>query len=124
LRVPNPRFEMAKSKSKRKTKSRCKCHQKDKPRGVILFCDALLGGFVGMCIALLLVYVALPYFGWTLDLSIVTKENLTGLWVSIVGVALNVMWALYYGCQKSLAGVGLSVVTALTVANSYGLFNF
>ncbi len=107
-----------------KRKSRCKCHRKDKPKGVILFCDAMLGGFVGMCIALLLVYVVLPYFGWSLDLSVMTRDNLNGVWVSLVAVALNVLWALYFGCQKSLAGVGLSVVTALTVANSYGLFNF
>jgi hypothetical protein len=115
---------MAKSRPKRKAKPRCKCHDDDKPKGVIYFCDALLGGFIGMCIVLLLAYVIMPYFGWNVDLSFVTRENLNGVWVSIVAVALNVLWAAYYGCQKSLAGVGLSIVTAITVANSYGLFNF
>jgi hypothetical protein len=37
-------------------------------------------------------------------------------------VVLNVLWAVYYGCQKSVAGVGLSVVTAAMVAHSYGIF--
>jgi len=89
-----------------------------------LLCDAVLAGFIGLCVVLLLVYVVLPYYGRNLDLSVVTRANLTGLWVAIIGVALNVLWAIYYGCQKSLAGVGLSIVTAVTVANSYGLFNF
>jgi hypothetical protein len=90
----------------------------------MLLCDAVLAVFFGLCIVLLLVYVALPTFGWTLDLSVVTKASFTGLWVAIIGVALNALWAIYYGCQKSLAGVGLSIVTAVTVANSYGLLNF
>jgi len=107
-----------------KRKPRCKCHHKDRPRGVVLLCDAVLGGFVGMCIALLMVYAVLPHFDLSLDLSVVTRESFTGLWVALVGVVLNVLWAVYYGCQKSLAGVGLSIVTAVTVANSYGLFNF
>ena len=89
-----------------------------------MLCDAILAGFIGLCVILLLVYVVLPYFGWSFDLSVVTRTSFTGLWVAIVGVALNVLWAVYYGCQKSMAGVGLSVVTALTVANSYGLFHF
>jgi len=107
-----------------KRKPRCRCHHKDRPKGVVLLCDAVLAGFIGLCVILLLVYVVLPYFGTSLDLSVVTKASLTGLWVAIVGVALNVLWAIYYGCQKSMAGVGLSIVTALTVANSYGLFHF
>ena len=105
-------------------KPRCKCHHKDRPKGVILLCDAVLAVFIGMCVVLLLVYVVLPYYGWNPDLSVVTKSSFTGLWVAVIGVALNVLWAIYYGCQKSLAGVGLSVVTAVTVANSYGLLNF
>jgi hypothetical protein len=56
-----------------------------------------------------------------LDLSVVTKASFTGLWVALIGVVCNILWAVYYGCQKSAAGVGLSIVTALTVAHSYGL---
>ena len=107
-----------------KRKPRCRCHHKDRPRGVILLCDAILACFISLCLILLMVYVVLPYYGWNLDLTAVTRTSFTGLWVAIVGVALNVLWAVYYGCQKSLAGVGLSVVTAVTVANSYGLFQF
>lgn len=87
-----------------------------------MFCDAVLAAFIGLCIVLLLVYVVLPYFGWRMDLSVVTRAAFPGLWVAIIAVLLNVLWAVYYGCQKSLAGVGLSIVTAITVANSYGLF--
>jgi chromate transport protein ChrA len=105
-----------------KRKPRCKCHHKDRPKGVILICDAILAAFIGLCVVVLLVYVVLPYYGVHLDLSVVTRSSLNGLWVAIIGVVLNVLWAIYYGCQKSLAGAGLSIVTALTVANSYGMF--
>jgi hypothetical protein len=107
-----------------KRKPRCRCHHKDRTKGVILLCDAVLAGFMGLCAVLLLVYAVMPYFGTSLDISVVTKASFTGLWVAILTVALNVLWAIYYGCQKSMAGVGLSIVTAVTVANSYGLFNF
>jgi len=102
-------------------KPRCRCHHKDRPRGVILLCDVLLAVFIGLCLSLLLVYVLLPLFGMRLDLSVVSKASFNGLWVAMFAVVLNVLWAVYYGCQKSAAGMGLSVVTALLVAHSYGI---
>jgi hypothetical protein len=102
-------------------RKRCKCHHKDKKKGTILFCDVLLGLFVLLCGGLLLVYVVLPYFGTTLDLSIISKVDYRGLWVAMVGVGLNIFWAVYYGCQKSFGGVGLSVATAVMVGHSYGI---
>ncbi|MBM4250188.1 MAG: hypothetical protein FJ149_12360 [Euryarchaeota archaeon] len=105
-------------------KPRCKCHHKDRPRGAILVCDAILVVFISLCVILLLVYVVLPRTGLCLDLSVVTRASHTGLWLAMVAMVLNILWAIYYGCHKSLAGVGLSVVTALTVAGSYGLFGF
>jgi len=101
---------------------RCKCHKKGENRGAILACDVFLGILGAFCVIVLLVYFVLPRAGMTFDVSVITRANLNGLWISLVGVVLNVLWAVYYGCQKSVAGVGLSVVTAAMVAHSYGIF--
>jgi len=87
-----------------------------------LACDVFLGILGAFCVIVLLVYFVLPRAGMTFDVSVITRANLNGLWISLVGVVLNVLWAVYYGCQKSVAGVGLSVVTAAMVAHSYGIF--
>jgi hypothetical protein len=102
-------------------RKRCDCHKKDRKRGVVLACDVMLGVLAAFCVILLLVYFVLPRMGITPDLSVVTRANFNGLLIALVGVGLNILWAVYYGCQKSVAGVGLSVVTAAMVAHSYGI---
>ncbi len=100
---------------------RCGCHKRRKKGSAPLICDALLALFVAASVALVLVYIVLPQWGIRFDLSVLTRISMTGVYIAVVMVLLNVLWAIYYGCHKSAAGVGLSVATALLVAQAYGL---
>ncbi|MGQ9583640.1 MAG: hypothetical protein ACUVV6_09055 [Thermoplasmatota archaeon] len=100
---------------------RCGCHKRRERGRALLICDALLGLFVSVSAALVLVYIVLPALGAHPDLSVLTRVSMTGVYVSVLMVALNILWAVYYGCHKSAAGVVLSVATAFMVAHAYGL---
>ncbi|MEM2869701.1 MAG: hypothetical protein QW379_04685 [Thermoplasmata archaeon] len=101
---------------------RCGCHRRRKRRAAVVACDVLLAIFILVSAALLTVYIVLPRFGIRPDLTVITRTSLNGVYLAAVMVLLNVFWAIYYGCHKSAAGVGLSVATAFLVAHAYGLF--
>lgn len=105
-----------------KHKGRCHCHtprHKRKTPKALLLCDAVLGLMIGLFSFFLLYMVVLPALGVDLDLSFLINVFFSGLWFVVMLIAVNIGWALYYGCHKSKAGVMLSIMTAMIMVYTY-----
>ena len=101
-------------------KKRCHCHKpRHKRPGLILACDIVLGLMIAVFVIFLLFYVVLPKFGIKPILGTIKNTLSSGLVFLVILLVSNLAWAIYYGCQKSKAGVMLALMTTLTVMYSY-----
>lgn len=105
-----------------KHKKRCHCHRprhKRKTPKALLLCDVILGLMIALFTFFLLYLIILPAIGIDLDLSILINVFYSGLWFVIFLIAVNIGWAIYYGCHKSKAGIMLSMMTASIMIYTY-----
>jgi hypothetical protein len=101
-------------------KKRCHCHKPKHQRpGLILACDLILGLMIGLFLVFLIFYVVLPHFGAKPILGMIKGSLSSGLVFMVILLVSNLAWAIYYGCQKSKAGVMLALFTTMTVMYSY-----
>lgn len=101
-------------------KKRCHCHKpKHQRHGLILACDIVLGLMIAVFVFFLIFYVILPRFGVKSILGEIKNTLNPGLVFMVILIASNFGWAIYYGCQKSKAGVVLALMTTMTVLYSY-----
>jgi hypothetical protein len=101
-------------------KKRCHCHKpKHERSSLILACDVFLGLMFVLFIILLLYMIILPRLGIKVDLSFLINNLHSGMIFIIFVLVVNLAWAIYYGCQKSKAGVLLALMTTVTVMASY-----
>ena len=101
-------------------KKRCHCHKpRHKRPSLILTCDVVLGLMMAIFIFFLLYIVILPRLGVKIDFGLIVNSLNSGIVFMVILLVSNLAWAVYYGCQKSKAGVLLALLTMLTVIYSY-----
>ena len=100
---------------------RCHCHtpRHKRPSKALLLCDIVLGLMSAVFIFFLLYLVVFPTAGMDVDLSFVINAFYSGIWFVVLLIAVNIGWAVYYGCHKSKGGVLLSIMTALIMVYTY-----
>jgi hypothetical protein len=103
-------------------KKRCHCHKpRHKRPSLILACDIFLGLMAAVFIIFLLYIVILPRLGVKIDIGFIINSLHSGMVFMVILLVSNLAWAIYYGCQKSKAGVLLALLTTVTVMSSYFL---
>jgi hypothetical protein len=103
-----------------KHQKRCHCHRpRHKRSSAILACDVVLGIMAAIFIVFLLYTIILPRMGIAVNLDPFINAFYSGLWFVALLIAVNIGWAIYYGCHKSKAGVLLSIMTASIMVYTY-----
>jgi hypothetical protein len=84
-------------------------------------CDIVLGLMAAVFIFFLVYILVLPRIGVKIDIGLIVNSLHSGMVFMVILLVSNLAWAIYYGCQKSKAGVLLALLTTVTVMSSYFL---
>ena len=104
-------------------KGRCHCHRRRKEHGkLILLCDVILAVVLLFVVFLAVQAFVYPSLNLPITLGWLVNGLGTGYVVVLIAIALNFFWAIYYGCQKSIAGAILSLMTGFIMLRLYNVF--
>ncbi len=89
---------------------------------MVLLCDVILAVMLVFVGVLALRAWVLPGLGIDIDISWLVDQVATGAFVALAAIALNFVWAVYYGCKKAAGGAILSLLSGVIMLKLYGVF--